>query len=67
MAMGLAGTLLTHWPVCRFDLILVAPNVLTSITAPHLRLPQCIAIAFRMFVPSVSLVVLLCIVISLIN
>ena len=62
-----------YWHVCRFDLILVVPTVLTSITAPHLSSRQCIAFnAFTSvhFVLSVSFVVLLsCVVLlrSLIN
>ena len=30
------GTLPAYWPVCKFDLILVVPCVLTSITTPTL-------------------------------
>ena len=50
-----------YWPVCKFDLILpvflVAFNVLTTITAYHLPLYQCVAIAFRILVLSVRFVV----------
>jgi len=54
-------------PVCRFDLILVVPSILTSITAPHIPFLQCIAIAFLMFVLSASFVVLLSNVTLIIN
>jgi len=55
-------TLPAYWPMCKFDLILsvlffVAFSVLTSIAAGHLTLCQCIAIAFRIAVLSVSFVV----------
>jgi len=51
-----------YWPVCKFDLILpvlflAAFNVLTTITAYHLPLYQCVAIAFRILVLSVRLIV----------
>jgi len=52
------GTLPTYWDVCKFDLILIVPSVLTSITAHHLF--QCIAIASRKCVLSVSFLVSLC-------
>jgi len=47
-----------YWPVCKFDLILpvlflAAFNVLTTITAYHLPLHQCVAIAFRILILSV--------------
>ena len=48
-----------YWPVCEFDLTLrvlflvAAFNVLITITAYHLPLDQCVAIAFRILVPSV--------------
>ena len=49
------------WPVCKFDLILpvvflTAFNVLTTITAYHLPLYQCVAIAFRILVLSLSFI-----------
>jgi len=53
------GTLPVYWPGCKFDLILVATSVLTSITAHYLPLFQCIAIAFQMIVLSISFIVLL--------
>jgi len=41
-----------YWPVCKFDLILpvlfLAFNVLTTITAYHLPLYQCVAITFNL-------------------
>jgi len=51
-----------YWPVCKFDLILpvlflAAFNVLTTITAYHLPLYQCAAIAFRILVLSVRSIV----------
>jgi len=49
--------LLAYWPVCKFDLILVVPSALTSITDRHLPLFQCITIASQMFMLSVSFVV----------
>jgi len=54
-------TLPACWPVCKRDLtlsvFLVAFNVLTSIAACRLPLCQCIAIAVRIFVLSVSFIV----------
>ena len=48
----------THWHfVCNFDLNLVVPSVMTSVTAYHLPSIQCIAITFGMFFLSVSLMV----------
>ena len=54
--------LLAYWLVCKFDLIspvlfLAAFNVLTTITAYHLPLYQCVAIAFRILVLSVRFIV----------
>jgi len=54
--------LLAYWPVYKFDLILPvlflsAFNVLTTITAYHLPLYQCVAIAFRILVLSVRFIV----------
>jgi len=51
-----------YWPVCEFDLILpvlflAAFNVLITITAYHLPLYQCVAIAFRILVLSVRFIV----------
>ena len=51
-----------YWPVCKFDLILpvlflAAFNVVTTITAYHLPLYQCVAIAFRILVLSVRFIV----------
>jgi len=51
-----------YWPVYKFDLILpvifpAAFNVLTTITAYHLPLYQCVAIAFRILVLSVRFIV----------
>jgi len=46
-----------RWPVCKFDQIFVVPSVLTSITAHHLPLFQCIAAAFQMFVLSAGFIV----------
>jgi len=51
-----------YWPVCKFDLILTvlflpAFNVLTTITAYHLPLYQCVATAFRILVLSVRFIV----------
>ena len=52
-----------YWPVCEFDLTLrvlflvAAFNVLITITAYHLPLYQCVAIAFRILVLSVRLIV----------
>ena len=51
-----------YWPVCKFDLILpvlflAAFTVLTTITAYHLSLYQCVAIALRIFVLSVRFIV----------
>jgi len=43
--------------VCKVDLILVVPNVLTGIIARHLPLFQYVAIAFRMFFLSASFIV----------
>jgi len=48
--------------VCKFDLILpvlflAALNVLTTITAYHLPLYQCVAIAFRILILSVRFIV----------
>jgi len=51
-----------HWPVCKFDLTLhvlflvAAFNVLITITAYHLPLYQCVAIAFRILVLSVRFI-----------
>jgi len=56
-----------HWFVCNFDLILVVPSVLTSITVRHLPLFQCTAIAFQLFMLSVSVIIPLCCVTSLIG
>jgi len=61
-------TLSAYWPVCKFDLILpalfpnllfflVAFNVLTTITAYHLPLYQCVAIAFRIIVLSIRFII----------
>jgi len=55
-------TLPAYWPVRKFDLILpviflVAFNVLTPITAYHLPLYQCVAIAFWILVLSVRFIV----------
>jgi len=52
-----------YWPVYKFDLILpvlflAAFNVLTTITAYHLPLYQCVVSAFRILVLSVRFVVL---------
>jgi len=54
--------LLAYWPVCKFDLILpvvflAAFNILTTISAYHLPLYQCAAIAFRIRVLSVRFIV----------
>jgi len=51
-----------YWPVCKFDLILpvlflAAFDVLTTITAYHLPLYRCVAIAFRILVLSVRFIV----------
>jgi len=51
-----------YWPVCKFDLILPVPFlvafvVLTTITACHLPLYRCVAIAFRIHVLSVRFIV----------
>jgi len=51
-----------YWPECKFDLILpvlflAAFNILTTITAYHLPLYQCVAIAFRILVLSVRFIV----------
>jgi len=52
-----------YWPVCEFDLTLhvlflvAAFNVLITITAHHLPLYQCVAIAFRILVLSVRFIV----------
>jgi len=51
-----------YWPVCKFDLILpalflAAVNELTTITAYHLPLNQCVATAFRILVLSVRFIV----------
>jgi len=51
-----------YWLVCNFHLILpvlflAAFNVLTTITAYHLPLYQCVAIAFRILVLSVRFIV----------
>ena len=56
------GKCCQHWPVCKFDLILpvlflAAFNLLTTITAFHLPLYQCVAIAFRILVLSVRFIV----------
>jgi len=51
-----------YWPVCEFDLTLhvlflvAAFNVLITITAYHLPLYQCVAIAFRILVLSVRFI-----------
>jgi len=57
-------TLPAYWPVCTFDLILPVPvlllvslYILTTITAYHLPLYQCVAIAFRILVLSVRSIV----------
>jgi len=50
--------LVAYWPVCEFDLTLrvlfleAAFNVLITITAYHLPLYQCVAIAFQILVLS---------------
>jgi len=54
--------LAAYWPVWLFDLILpvlfiAAFNVLITITAYHLPLYQCVAIAFRILVLSVRFIV----------
>jgi len=51
-----------YWLVCKFDLILpvlllAAFNILTTITAYHLPLYQCVAIAFRILVLSLRFIV----------
>jgi len=46
-----------YWPVRKFDLIAAIPNVQNSITAHHLLLFQCIAIALQMFMSCVSFVI----------
>jgi len=51
-----------YWPVCKFDLILpvlflAAFNILTTTTAYHLPLYQCVAIAFQILVLSVGFIV----------
>ena len=51
-----------YWSVCKFDLILpvlflAAFNVLTTITAYHLPLYQCVAMAFRILVLSARFIV----------
>ena len=46
--------LLAYWPVCRFDLILVAPSVLTSTTTHHLPLFLRIAVSVHFIVPLCS-------------
>jgi len=51
-----------YWLACKFDLILpvlflAAFNVLTTITAYHLPLYQCVVIAFRILVLSVRFIV----------
>ena len=51
-----------YWPVCEFDLILrvlflvAAFTVLITITAYHLPLYQCVAIAFQILVLSVRFI-----------
>ena len=59
------GTLQEYWLVCNFVLILsvlylVAFDALIRIVACHLPLSQCIVIAFRIPIPSVSFIVPLC-------
>ena len=50
-----------YWPVCKFDLILpvlfLAFNVLTTITACHLPLYQCVAITFQILIVSARFIV----------
>jgi len=49
--------LLVYWAVCKFDLILAIPSILTSITTRHYLSFQCIAIAFRILMLSANFVV----------
>jgi len=51
-----------YWSVCTFDLILpvlflAAFKILTTITAYHLPLYECVAIAFQILVLSVRFIV----------